>query len=131
MRLHISWISACLFLPGCASLKTGLVTGAATTAVVGVASALMPAASAVPVALLGGTTAAIVSATSVATGAGLKGKNIMNDCAPDNFWSLLGTLIEMGGWALILIVIVPMLFSWLLLVPLDIYQKDLLQIVQL
>jgi hypothetical protein len=43
----------------------------------------------------------------------------MNDCAPDNFWSLLGTLIEMGGWALILIVVVPMLFSWLMPGPIQ------------
>jgi len=40
-------------------------------------------------------------------------------CAPDNFWSLLGSLVEMGGWALILIVIVPMVFSWLLPGPLE------------
>ena len=123
MRSRIYWISACLFLTGCTSLKTGLVTGAAATAVVGVASALMPAASAVPVALLGGTTAAIVSATSVATGAGLKGKNIMNDCAPDNFWTLLGNLVEMGGWALILIVILPWVLGWLLPGPTKLNKK--------
>jgi hypothetical protein len=40
-------------------------------------------------------------------------------CSPDNFWSLLGSLIEMGGWALILIVIVPMVFSWLMPGPIQ------------
>jgi FtsH-binding integral membrane protein len=50
--------------------------------------------------------------TEVAIGKG--GKGAMSNCAPDNFWSLLGSLIEMGGWALILIVVVPMIFSWLM-----------------
>jgi hypothetical protein len=45
-------------------------------------------------------------------------------CSPDNFWTLLGSLIEMGGWALILIVIVPMLFSWLLPGPIKFKGKD-------
>ena len=43
----------------------------------------------------------------------------MSNCAPDNFWTLLGSLIEMGGWALILIVIVPMVFSWLMPGPIQ------------
>jgi len=48
----------------------------------------------------------------------------MNNCAPDNFWSLLGSVIEMGGWALILIVVVPMLFSWLLPGPIQFKRKN-------
>jgi ABC-type Fe3+ transport system permease subunit len=56
-------------------------------------------------------------ATEVAIGKG--GKGNMSSCAPDNFWSLLGSLIEMGGWALILIVIVPMVFSWLMPGPIQ------------
>ena len=55
--------------------------------------------------------------TEVAIGRG--GKGTMNSCAPDNFWSLLGSLIEMGGWALILIVVVPMVFSWLMPGPIQ------------
>ena len=39
--------------------------------------------------------------------------------APDNFWTLLGKLTKVGGWALILVVIVPMLFSWLLPGPIQ------------
>ena len=70
--------------------------------------------------ILGATATAFV--TDVVTEAipiGNTGKKLMNDCAPDNFWSLLGTLIEMGGWALILIVVVPMLFSWLMPGPIQ------------
>ena len=55
--------------------------------------------------------------TEVAVGRG--GKGTMSRCAPDNFWTLLGSLIEMGGWALILIVVVPMLFSWLMPGPIQ------------
>ena len=47
------------------------------------------------------------------------GNSTMSDCAPDNFWTLLGSLIEMGGWALILIVIIPMVFSWLMPGPIQ------------
>ena len=46
------------------------------------------------------------------------------NCAPDNFWTLLGSLIEMGGWALILIVIIPMIFSWLLPGPIKFKGRD-------
>jgi len=70
--------------------------------------------------ILGATTTAFV--TDVVTEAipiGKTGKKLMSDCAPDNFWSLLGSLIEMGGWALILIVIVPMVFSWLMPGPIQ------------
>ena len=35
-------------------------------------------------------------------------------CAPDNFWSLLGSMTEMGGWLLILVVVIPMVLGWFL-----------------
>ena len=35
-------------------------------------------------------------------------------CAPDNFWTLLGSMTEMGGWLLILIVVIPMVLGWFL-----------------
>jgi hypothetical protein len=43
----------------------------------------------------------------------------MNECAPDNFWSLLGSIIEMGGWLLILVILVPMILGWILPGPLE------------
>jgi hypothetical protein len=39
--------------------------------------------------------------------------------APDNFFTLLQKLIELGGWALILIFIVPMILGWMLPGPLE------------
>jgi disulfide bond formation protein DsbB len=40
-------------------------------------------------------------------------------CAPDNFWTLLGDLVSMGGWLLILVIVVPMVLGWLLPGPLE------------
>ena len=104
-------------LIGCTTLKkAGIVSmGAGAGALAGT---VLSGGVAAPI--LGATTTAFV--TDVVTEAipiGRKGKTLMNDCAPDNFWSLLGTLIEMGGWALILIVVVPMLFSWLMPGPIQ------------
>ena len=106
--------SACLV--GCTTLKKmsivslsagggALVGGLASTGI------LAPVAGAVV------TSAVADVVTEVAIGRG--GKGTMSSCAPDNFWSLLGSLIEMGGWALILIVIVPMVFSWLMPGPIQ------------
>ena len=97
-------------------------TGAATTAAVGVASAVMPSAIVIP-AVTGGATAAVASALTAEPS--VKGEPIsvtadtVVNKAPDNFWTLLGKLISMGGWALILIVLVPMVFSWLLPGPIQ------------
>ena len=48
---------------------------------------------------------------------GLSGRCLC--CAPDNFWSLLGDLVSMGGWLLILVIIIPMILGWLLPGPLE------------
>ena len=113
-----------LGLSGCSlsKLKTGLMTGAATTAAVGVASAVMPSAIVIP-AVTGGATAAVASALTAEPSVKGEPVSITADTvvnkAPDNFWTLFGKLISMGGWALILIVIVPMLFSWLMPGPIQ------------
>ena len=104
-------------LIGCTTLKkAGIVSmGAGAGALAGT---VLSGGVAAPI--LGATTTAFV--TDVVTEAipiGRTGKKLMNDCAPDNFWSLLGTLIEMGGWALLLIGVVPMLFSWLMPGPIQ------------
>jgi len=117
-------ILACMLsIAGCSlpKIKSSLITGIATTTAVGVASAVMPGVL-VPAAV-GGTTAVIASALSAEPS--VRGEPVTVTAetvvqeAPDNFWTLLGKLISMGGWALILIVIVPMLFSWLLPGPIQ------------
>ena len=115
-------IATACSLVGCSHLKTGL----ATSAIVGATTALVPAAIVAP-AVLGGVTAATVSA--ITAGSQTKGEpvNVNADTviqeAPANFWTLLGQLIEMGGWALILIVVVPMVFSWLMPGPIQFKKK--------
>jgi len=74
--------------------------------------------------IAGATAGAFVGDVVTEVAIGKTGKVAMNDCAPDNFWSLLGSLVEMGGWALILIVVVPMLFSWLLPGPIQFKKKN-------
>ena len=123
--VHLWLILVCtLGIAGCSlgKIKTGLMTGAATTAVVGATTALTGGAI-VPTAVVGGVTAATASALTAESP--VKGQPIavtadtVVNKAPDNFWTLLGRLISMGGWALILIVIVPMLFSWLMPGPIQ------------
>ena len=40
-------------------------------------------------------------------------------CAETNFWDVVGQLIEMGGWLLILVVLIPMVLGWILPGPLE------------
>ena len=98
-------ILACsLGIGGCslAKLKCSLMTGAATGAVVGVTSVL-PGGVIVPT-VAGGLTAATASALSAEKP--VKGQPIAVTAdtvvqqAPDNFFTLLGRLVGMGGWLL-------------------------------
>ena len=118
-------ILVCLLaITGCSlgKIKTGLMTGAAVTTLVGATTALTGGAI-VPTAVVGGVTAATASALTAESPAKGEPISVTADTvvnkAPDNFWTLLGKLISMGGWALILIVIVPMLFSWLMPGPIQ------------
>ena len=121
------YVRSCLILAcllgtvGCSSLKSSLITGAATTAVVGVTSVL-PGGVIVPT-VAAGLTAATASALTAEKPVKGEPISVIADTvvnkAPDNFWTLFGKLISMGGWALILIVIVPMLFSWLMPGPIQ------------
>ncbi len=110
-------------LVGCTTLKKAAVTsivGAGGGAVVGT---VLSGGAVAPI--LGATTGAFVTdvVMEVKTPQKITQGGDMN-CAPDNFWTLLGNLIEMGGWALILIVIIPMIFSWLLPGPIKFKGRD-------
>ena len=113
----------CLSIAGCSlsKLKSGLITGAATSAVVGVTSVL-PGGVIVPT-VASGLTAATASALTAEKP--VKGEPIsvtadtVVNKAPDNFWTLLGKLASTGGWLLILVFIVPMVLGWILPGPLE------------
>ena len=113
-----------IFLSGCSlsKLKTGLMTGAATATLVGATSALSGGAI-VPTAIVGGVTGATVSALSAEDP--VKGEPIsvtadtVVNKAPDNFFTLLGKLVGMGGWLLGLVLLLPMVIGWIIPGPLQ------------
>ena len=113
---------------GCSlsKLKTGLMTGAATTAVVGATTALTGGAI-VPTAVGGGVTAATASALTAESP--VKGQPIavtadtVVNKAPDNFFTLLGKLVGMGGWLLGLVLLLPMVIGWIIPGPLQKVKK--------
>ena len=120
-----------IFLSGCSlsKLKTGLMTGAATTAVVGATTALTGGAI-VPTAVVGGVTAATASALTAESP--VKGQPIavtadtVVNKAPDNFFTLLGKLVGMGGWLLGLVLLLPMVIGWIIPGPLQKVRKKAL-----
>ena len=119
-------ILACLLgIVGCSSLKSSLMTGAATSAVVGVTS-VFPGGVLVP-ALTGGAVAATASALTA--GDRTKGEPIsvtadtVVNKAPDNFFTLLGKLVGMGGWLLGLVLLLPMVIGWIIPGPLTTNRK--------
>ena len=107
-------VAGCACTVGCTTLKKAGIVGLAggTGALAGTV-------------LSGGVVAPIVGATTTAfvadvvTAATPIGKETMSNGAPDNFWTLLGSLVEMGGWLLILIVVAPMILGWILPGPLE------------
>ena len=117
-----------IFLSGCSlsKLKTGLMTGAATATLVGATSALSGGAI-VPTAIVGGVTGATVSALTAEPS--VKGEPIsvtadtVVNKAPDNFFTLLGKLVGMGGWLLGLVLLLPMVIGWIIPGPLQKVKK--------
>ena len=109
--LSLCYLGIALGVIGCGTIKkAGVVaTGAAVGATAGTV-------------LSGGAIAPIVGSmggafvTDVATAAMSSSGTTMDNgsCAPDNFWSLLGSITEMGGWLLILVVVIPMVLGWFL-----------------
>ena len=122
-----SYVRLCLILvcslgiAGCSSLKSSLLTGALTSTAVGVTSVL-PGGVLVPTIAAGVTSA---TASALTAGKSVKGEPISVTAdtvvqeAPSNFFDLLQQIIEMGGWLLILIFIVPMVLGWIIPGPLE------------
>ena len=46
------------------------------------------------------------------------------DCAPDNIWTILQSLVQIGGWGLLLVFIGPMIIGWILPGPLEKKRKQ-------
>jgi len=118
-RSYCSIGSLALVLVGCSSLKKAALIGGGSLGAGAIAS--IATSGTAPVLLAG---AAGASATSVVADVMTPSKKggvmaTASSCAPDNFWTLLGDLVGMGGWLLILVIIVPMILGWLLPGPLE------------
>ena len=113
------------FLSGCAAIKkTALIAGASSIGA-GAGSLLSGSVGAVAGAATGATAGVI--ATGLSEPEPLQATEIVADTvvnqAPDNFFSLLQQLVEMGGWLLILIFVVPMILGWIIPGPLTTHKK--------
>jgi len=120
-------VIATLSLVGCTTLKKAGITSIAAG---GGALAGTVLSGGVAAPILGATTSAFVAdvVTEVkmptkASATVLQTEQGMIECAPDNFFTLLGKLVEMGGWLLVLIFVVPMLLGWILPGPLTTHGK--------
>ena len=107
-----------LWIGGCTSLKKAALIGGGSLGAGAIAS--IATSGTAPVLLA---SAVGASATSVVADVMTPSKGgsmpTADSCAPDNFWTLLGDLVSMGGWLLILILVVPMVLGWILPGPLE------------
>jgi hypothetical protein len=107
-----------LVLIGCTSLKKAAMIGGGSLGAGAIAS--IATSGTAPVLLAGAVGA---SATSVVADVMTPSKGgkmpTAASCAPDNFWTLLGDLVSMGGWLLILVILAPMVLGWILPGPLE------------
>ena len=125
--VHLWLVLFSLSIAGCSlpKLKSSLITGAATSAVVG-ATSVLPGGVIVPT-VASGLTAATASALTAEKS--VKGEPIAVTAdtvvqqAPDNFFTLLGKLVGMGGWLLGLVLLLPMVIGWIIPGPLQKVKK--------
>ena len=108
-------IAGCACTVGCTTLKKAAIVSSLGTTGALVGNAVSGTAGLV----VGGLTTAAVADVATEGMVGSTSSSDMSNCAPDNFWSLLGSLVEMGGWLLILVVLVPMILGWILPGPLE------------
>ncbi len=113
-------IAGCACTVGCTTLKKAAIVSSLGTTGALVGNAVSGTAGLV----VGGLTTAAVADVATEVMIGSTSSSAMNNCAPDNFWSLLGSLVEMGGWLLILIFVAPMVLGWILPGPLERKKKQ-------
>ena len=117
---HLTLVTV-LGLVGCTTIKkaTVVATGAAIGATAGTVlsgGALAP--------IAGAMTSAFVTDVVTETMMDTRMRGIDMDCAPDNIWTIMQSLVEIGGWALLLIFVAPMIIGWILPGPLERKRKQ-------
>ena len=108
-----------IWIGGCTSLKKAALIGGGSLGAGAIASIATSGTAPVLLAAAGGASVTSVVADVMTPNTHSPKGVDMTSCAPDNFWTLLGDLISMGGWLLILVVVVPMVLGWLLPGPLE------------
>ena len=122
-------VALCLaILTGCSTIKKAGIIGAsaglgATAGSVISGGAIAPIAGSIM-----GASVASVATTGLGTEEPIQALEITGDAtivqeAPSNFFSLLQQLVEVGGWLLILIFVVPMVLGWIIPGPLTTHRK--------
>ena len=123
-------VAICLTIltTGCSTIKKAGIVGAsaglgATAGSVISGGAIAPIAGSMIAASV-----ASVATTGLGTGEPTQALEVTGDAtivqeAPSNFFDTLGELISMGGWLLILIVVVPMVLGWIIPGPLTTHKK--------
>ena len=107
----LCYLGVALGVIGCGTIKkAGVVATAAGTGAV--AGTVLSGGVIAPIA--GSMTSAFVADVVTEVTGSSRTTMDSGSCAPDNFWSLLGSMAEMGGWLLILVVIIPMVLGWFL-----------------
>jgi len=118
-------LTVLVLLISCTTIKKAGVTslGAGGGAIVG---SVFSSGAAAPI--LGATTGAFVTSAVTDLTMSSSKEQDMTSCAPDNFWTLLGDLASMGGWLLILVILIPMVLGWFLPGPVKLKGRDKPQI---
>jgi len=110
----------CASTVGCQSLKESTVVATGSAIGAGVGTVISGG---VGAPILGAMTGAFVTdvATEVLT-TNQEPQTIIK--APDNFFTLLHKIVEIGGWTLMLIFVVPMALGWILPSPTKLNRKN-------
>ncbi len=117
----LCYLGITLGLIGCGTIKkAGIVATAAGTGAI--AGSVLSGGVIAPIA--GSMTSAFVADVATAGMGSSHTTMAEGSCAPDNFWTLLGSMTEMGGWLLILVVIIPMVLGWFLPGPVKMKGKE-------
>ena len=108
-----------IWIGGCTSLKKAAMIGGGSLGAGAIAS--IATSGTAPVLLASAVGASATSVVADVMTPSKKGGVMATaaSCAPDNFWTLLGDLVSMGGWLLILVIVIPMILGWLLPGPLE------------
>ena len=109
---------AVLWIGGCTTLKKAMIVGGGSLGAGAIASIATSGTAPVLLASVAGASVNSVVADVMESNTPSQRGVDMTSCAPDNFWTLLGDLVSMGGWLLILVIIIPMVLGWILPGPL-------------